>query len=87
MLPAFDLSPDSFVVSVKFKLLSLRKSRVPPPKALTNKSKSPSPSISANAAAVESCPKQDTFEISVTSENFQPPRFRYNLLPFSNPQK
>ena len=70
MLPAFDLSPDLFVVSVNCKLLSLRKSRVPPPKALTNKSRSPSPSISANAAAVEFCPKQDTFEMPVISENF-----------------
>src|SRR5439155_605901 len=74
-------------VSLNPALPSLRKTRVPPPMVLTIKSRSPSPSMSANAAPVASRPGQATPALAVISSNFQWPRLRYRTLSLSSPQK
>ena len=48
------------VVSVKCPLPSFKNNLVPPPNAFTSRSRSPSPSTSANTAPVEVCPRHST---------------------------
>ena len=87
MLPAVEARPDSAVISTNLKLPSLRKSLVPLPSAFTSRSRSASPSTSANAAAVESWPMHATPALPVMSSNVQFPLLRYSLFPLSSPQK
>ena len=87
MLPSVDESPAASVPSVKCPVPSFTNSELGPPSAFTSRSRSPSPSTSANTAPVEKRPAAATPASAAISSNLQPPRLRQSSFGPSMPAR